>query len=165
MNEYHIDQETGEVLTPRTVFLRTNEFLKVVNPYESGRSAKFIKTKTSQKAKRRFKKLTSDERGMLSIISLYASPNTNILLGDGEAGQKGMPLTAMELCKIGGYSKTKGYAIIKSLIEKNVLGFLVSEKRRKAFIVNPDYYLNGRRPDHELMQAFRYSGEVMEDDD
>ncbi|QDX91115.1 hypothetical protein EEL30_00960 (plasmid) [Brevibacillus laterosporus] len=90
---------------------------------------------------------------MLSIISLYAAPGTNVLIGDGEKGIRGDALNAAELCKIGGYSKTQGYRLLQSLIKKKVLGMLPIYGEEKVYVVNPDYYINGREV---LPEIYRY---------
>ncbi|WP_103110716.1 hypothetical protein [Brevibacillus reuszeri] len=154
MDERYVDQETGEIVRKETRILHGNQFLKIITPTKGGRSIKFVKTRTSQKAKRRMYNLTSHERGMLSIIALYAAPGTNVLLGDGERGQRGHPLTAQDLCKIGKYSKTQGYRLIQSLVEKNALGLMSTEDGQKVFVVNPDYYLNGKEADLATLHFF-----------
>ncbi|MED1663448.1 hypothetical protein [Brevibacillus laterosporus] len=154
MNERYVDHDTGEIMRKETRLLRGNEFIKIINPSKSGRSIKFIKTRASQKAKRRMHNLTSHERGMLSIISLYAAPGTNVLIGDGERGKRGDPLNAADLCKIGGYSKSQGYRLIQSLLDKRALGFLALYSEEKVYVVNPDYYINGREVLPEIHKYF-----------
>ncbi|AYK07550.1 hypothetical protein D8Z77_14875 [Brevibacillus laterosporus] len=56
--------ERGEILEERRLLLRSNEIVKVINPYTTGgRNTKFVKSKTSQKAKRRFYHSTWKKRG------------------------------------------------------------------------------------------------------
>ncbi|WPS86312.1 hypothetical protein SMD22_17555 [Brevibacillus halotolerans] len=47
-----------------------------------------------------------------------------VLIGDGERGKRGDPRNATDLCKRGGYSKSQGYCLIQSLLDKRALGFL-----------------------------------------
>ncbi|WP_340701655.1 hypothetical protein [Brevibacillus borstelensis] len=155
MDERYVDHETGEIIRKQTSILRGNQFVKIITPTKGGRSVKFVKTRTSQKAKRRMYNLTSHERGMLSIIALYAAPGTNVLLGDGERGDRGQPLTAQDICKIGRYSKTQGYRLIQSLIDKNVLGMMDIGDGQKVFVVNPEYYLNGKEADLATLHLFK----------
>lgn len=50
-----VDPETGEVFYEEQILRRPDEIVKVFRP--AGRSAKFVKIKASQKAKRRLRKL------------------------------------------------------------------------------------------------------------
>ncbi|WP_246329115.1 hypothetical protein [Brevibacillus halotolerans] len=78
----------------------------------------------------------------------------NVLIGDGERGKWGDPLNATDLCKIGGYSKSQGYCLIQSLLDKRALGFLALSSEEKVYVVNPDYYTNGREVLPEIHRYF-----------
>ncbi|ERM16101.1 hypothetical protein [Brevibacillus laterosporus] len=78
----------------------------------------------------------------------------NVLIGDGERGKRGDPLNATDLCKIGGYSKSQGYCLIQSLLEKRALGFLALSSEEKVYVVNPDYYTNSREVLPEIHRYF-----------
>ncbi|MCZ0835131.1 hypothetical protein O0550_07095 [Brevibacillus halotolerans] len=78
----------------------------------------------------------------------------NVLIGDGERGKRGDPLNATDLCKIGGYSKLQGYCLIQSLLDKRALGFLALSGEEKVYVVNPDYYTNGREVLPEIHRYF-----------
>lgn len=160
MNGRHIDHETGEILRPQTVMLRTNEFLKVFNRQNGGRSIKFIKTRTSHKSKRRILSLPNEEAAFLYKISLYASEYNNYLLGDNERGQKGVPLTISDFGKITKNSISTVRRHIKSLQDKKVLKATQLSNGQPVLVINPLYVVNGRRPSPELLHLF--SAEIEE---
>ncbi|MGQ7279982.1 hypothetical protein ACT91Q_18720 [Brevibacillus thermoruber] len=56
-----IDPDTGEVFYEEQILLRPDEIVKVFRA--AGRSAKFVKVKASQKAKRLHRKLSLVEAG------------------------------------------------------------------------------------------------------
>ncbi|MDN9012401.1 hypothetical protein [Brevibacillus laterosporus] len=155
MNERYVDHETGEILEERRLLLRSNEIVKVINPYATGgRNTKFVKSKTSQKAKRRFYQLNVEEEGFLSKISRYATPGRNLLVGDGERGMKGKSLTTKQLFQICRLSKQRGYKILKTLLDYNCL-----KLTEYGYVINPDYYINGKAPDPALLKYFRSESE------
>jgi hypothetical protein len=159
MDERFVDKETGEILTPKTVLLRSNEFVKVVSR-QNGRSIKFIKIRSSHKVKRRILALPNDEAAFLFKAALYATEGYNYLMGDNERGTKNVPLTIKDLAKITKYSYSTARRLVKSLVEKKVLKTATLNDGRKVLAVNPLYVVNGRRPEPELLQLF--SAEIQE---
>jgi len=71
-----VDPDTGEVFFEEQILRRPDEIVKVFRP--AGRSAKFVKIKASQKAKRRLRKLSLAEAGFLLKIAPYASEGNEL---------------------------------------------------------------------------------------
>ncbi|TQK62126.1 hypothetical protein FB479_106209 [Brevibacillus sp. AG162] len=91
MRQY-VEPLTGENTTTEEVLRRSDEIVKVF------RSSKLVKIKTSQKAKRRLRKLSLAEAGFLLLkMALYISERTNHCKGITTRGQKGTPLTAYSI--------------------------------------------------------------------
>ncbi|NGQ95024.1 hypothetical protein G3578_07470 [Brevibacillus sp. SYP-B805] len=147
-----VDPDTGEVFYEEQILRRPDEIVKVFRPV--GRSAKFVKIKASHKAKRRLRKLSLAEAGFFLKIAPYASEGTNLLLGDNERGQKGVPLTIKELARIADCSYPQARKIVKSFIEQRILR-RIDIGGRAALAINPLYSLNGKEAETSLMQLFR----------
>ncbi|MED4749933.1 hypothetical protein [Brevibacillus choshinensis] len=147
-----VDTGTGEVFYEEQFLRRPDEIVKVFRP--AGRSAKFVKIKASQKAKRRLRKLSLAEAGFLLKISPYASEGTNLLEGDNERGQKGIPLTVKDLSRIADCSYQQARKIVKGFIEQRVLRRTEADGRT-ALAINPLYSLNGKAAETTLLQLFR----------
>lgn len=146
-----IDRETGEVLTPKTVYVRSDEVALVINPRENGRSKKFIKIFNSREAKRVIRKLSLQENGCLFLFAYFLAQNTNIIVGDGEFGTRGVPLTLTQLSELAKISKPTMIKVAKSLAEKNIMRSL---GRGKGYAINPNVMLNGSKPDTKLAKLF-----------
>ncbi|MFJ9497802.1 hypothetical protein [Brevibacillus centrosporus] len=147
-----VDTGTGEVFYEEQILRRRDEIVKVFRP--AGRSSKFVKVKASQKAKRRLRKLSLAEAGFLLKITPYASEGTNLLEGDNERGQKGIPLTVKDLSGIADCSYPTARKIVKTFIELHVLRRTVLEGR-SALAINPLYSLNGKTAEAWLLQLFK----------
>jgi hypothetical protein len=147
-----IDPDTGEVFYEEQILRRPDEIVKVFRP--AGRSAKFVKIKASQKAKRRLRKLSLAEAGFLLKIAPYASEGTNLLMGDNERGQKGVPLTIKELARIADCSYPQARKIVRTFIEQRILRW-TDIAGRTALAINPLYSLNGKEAETSLLQLFR----------
>jgi hypothetical protein len=147
-----IDPDTGEVFYEEQILRRPDEIVKVFRP--AGRSAKFVKIKASQKAKRRLRKLSLAEAGFLLKIAPYASEGTNLLLGDNERGQKGVPLTIKELARIADCSYSQARKIVRTFVEQRILRW-TEIAGRTALAINPLYSLNGKAAETGLLQLFR----------
>ncbi|QRG68582.1 hypothetical protein [Brevibacillus choshinensis] len=147
-----VDTGTGEVFYEEQILRRPDEIVKVFRP--AGRSVKFVKIKASQKAKRRLRKLSLAEAGFLLKIAPYASEGTNLLEGDNERGQKGIPLTVKELARIANCSYLTARKIVNTFIELHVLRRTDMEGR-SALAINPLYSLNGKSAEAALLQLFR----------
>ncbi|WP_419878001.1 hypothetical protein [Brevibacillus centrosporus] len=147
-----VDKGTGEVFYEEQILRRPDEIVKVFRPV--GRSSKFVKIKASQKAKRRFRKLSLAEAGFFLKIAPYVSEGTNLLEGDNERGQKGKPLSVKDLARIAACSYPQARKIVKALIEQRVLRRTEVEGRT-ALAINPLYSLNGKAAETSLLQLFR----------
>jgi hypothetical protein len=147
-----VDPDTGEVFYEEQILRRPDEIVKVFRP--AGRSAKFVKIKASQKAKRRLRKLSLAEAGFLLKIAPYASEGTNLLLGDNERGQRGVPLTIKELARIADCSYPQARKIVRTFIEQRILRW-TDIAGRTALAINPLYSLNGKEAETSLLQLFR----------
>lgn len=147
-----VDTGTGEVFYEEQILRRPDEIVKVFRP--AGRSVKFVKIKASQKAKRRLRKLSLAEAGFLLKISPYASERTNLLEGDNERGQKGIPLSVKDLARIADCSYPQARKIVKSFVEQRILrrGDIDG---RTALAINHLYSLNGKAAETSLLQLFR----------
>lgn len=156
-----IDPDTGEVFYEEHIIRRTDEIVKVFRPV--GRSSKFVKIKASQKAKRRLRKLSLAEAGFLLKISPYASEGTNLLHGDNERGQKGMPLTVKNLARIADCSYAQARKIVKVFVEQRILRRIKTDSRA-ALAINPLYSLNGKAADASLLQLFKQEITEAEED-
>ncbi|MGZ0050160.1 hypothetical protein [Brevibacillus gelatini] len=151
MRQY-VDSVTGEIYYTEEVLRRSDEIVKVFRPL--GRSSKFVKIKASQKAKRRLRKLSLAEAGFLLKITPYASEGTNLLEGDNERGQKGIPLTVKDLARVADCSYPQARKIVKSFIEQRILR-RVETDGRTALAINPLFSLNGKAAETSLLQLFR----------
>lgn len=147
-----VDPDSGEIFYEEQILRRPNEIVKVFRP--AGRSAKFVKIKASQKAKRRLRKLSLAEAGFLLKIIPYASEGTNLLKGDNERGQKGIPLTVKDLARVADCSYPQARRIVKSLIEQRILRRVETDSRT-GLAINPLFSLNGKAAETSLQQLFR----------
>lgn len=155
-----VDAETGEVLISQTVYRRANEVVVAFNPRETNRNIKHVRVRTARKQKRVYDKLSLDERGFIFSVLPYLEWETNIVAGDGEFAPLGKPLNFVQIDALVGVSKPKRIELIRSLVEKRVLGFLMVGGKRVALVLNPEYALRGRRPDDTLKQAFGCEGSI-----
>jgi len=147
----YVDSVTGEIYYTEEVLRRSDEIVKVFRPV--GRSSKFVKIKASQKAKRRLRKLSLAEAGFLLKIAPYASEGTNLLQGDNERGQKGIPLTVKDLAHIADCSYPTARKIVKTFMELHVMRRTDLEGRA-ALAINPLYSLNGKTAETWLLHLF-----------
>lgn len=155
-----VDADTGEVLIEQTVYRKQNEVVVAFDPNETNRNVKHVRVRTARKQKRVYDKLTLDERGFLFSILPYLEWETNIVAADGEIAEKGKPLSFVQIDAIVGISKPHRIKLVRSLVEKRVLGFLTVAGKRAALVVNPQYALRGRKPDDALKVAFQYGGDI-----
>ncbi|GED53525.1 hypothetical protein EDM54_01585 [Brevibacillus borstelensis] len=147
-----VDPDTGEVFYEEQILRRPDEIVKVFRP--AGRSSKFVKIKASQKAKRRLRKLSLAEAGFLLKIAPYASEGANLLVGDNERGQKGVPLTIMDLSRIADCSYSTARRIVQLFIDQRIIR-RANFDGRAALAINPLYSLNGKAADTVLLHLFR----------
>ncbi|WPS89529.1 hypothetical protein SMD22_11510 [Brevibacillus halotolerans] len=131
----------------------SDEIVKVINPYTTG-GRNLLSQRRVRRAKRRFYQLNVEEEGGLSRISRYAIPGRNLLVGDGKRGMKGKSLTTKQLFQICRLSKQRGYKIHKTLLDYYCL-----KLTEYGYVINLDYYINGKAPDPALLKYFRSESE------
>lgn len=141
------------------------ELINVWNPNETEKRTKHFKSRNSIEAKKRILALSIMERAFLFTVEPYMDWESNILIGDGvTAGRKKQPLLWKEIDKITGMDIRARRKAVQGLIEKNVIGFILTEEKKKGIIINPDYALHGRKPTEALINAF-HSEVVLEDEE
>lgn len=99
------------------------------NPH---RFVRFYRVKNKELSKSNM--LNNTDKAFLFDAIPYANRETNIITSD-----RGIPMTAKEICKELGYSKATFYAIIKKLIE---CGVVIQEpyENKVYFKLNPEYF-------------------------
>lgn len=166
VGDIYVDSTTGEKLVPETVLRRRTEVVKVFDASKGGRMAKHIKLRSARDQKRLyFNRLDMQERGFLFSLICLMDWETNILVGDGENGEKGRPLSWAMIDGIVGVSKPFRIRTVRKLEEYRVIGYLNVGGKRVGIVINPLYALFGRKPDDSLLQAFQSEGDVWEEED
>lgn len=118
-----IDSSTGEILTERTVYLRSDEIAVKLKPKEARkRGRRFVKLYNSREAKRSLRKLGAQECRFLLIASLYINHHA-MIVGDGDTGCPGKPLTFDQLREVTGMSRVTLVKTIRSLKDAGLLEF------------------------------------------
>ncbi|MFY0543507.1 hypothetical protein [Brevibacillus sp. H7] len=87
-------------------------------------------------------------------IAFYSSEGSNLLLGDNERGQKGVPLTIKELARTADCSYSQARKIVRTFIEQRILRRAEIDGRT-ALAINPLFLLNGKAADTWLLQLFQ----------
>jgi hypothetical protein len=166
LGECYIDVNTGERLIPETVLRRQSEVVKVFDAAKGGRIAKHIKLRSAREQKRLYyNQLDLQERGFLFSLICLMDWETNVLVGDGENGEKGRPLSWTMIDRIVGVSKPFRIRVVRKLEEYRVIGYLTVGGKRVGIVINPRYALFGRKPDDSLLQAFQSEADVWEEED
>ena len=93
-------------------------------------------------------------------MSYYLDWETNIIVGDDTVGMKGVPLRAGDIDKISGLDRKRRGKAVKGLADKNILAYIITEDRRKAYVMNPEWALNGRNPQDALVKTFQSKNDV-----
>lgn len=157
-----VDADTGEVLISQTVYRREGEVIVAFDPKHTTRNIKHVRVRTARQQKRVYDKLTLEERGFLFSLLPYLQWETNIVVGDGEIAEKGVPLAFTYIDAIVGISKPTRIKIVRSLIDKKVLGFLTVSGKKVAIVVNPSYVIRGRKMNDTIKKAFECDVDVEE---
>lgn len=166
LGDNYVDTSTGEKLVPETVLRRQSEVVKVFDAAKGGRMCKHIKLRSAREQKRLYyNQLDLQERGFLFSLICLMDWETNVLVGDGENGEKGRPLSWTMIDRIVGVSKPFRIRVVRKLEEYRVIGYLVVGGKRVGIVINPRYALFGRKPDDSLLQAFQSESDVWEEDD
>jgi hypothetical protein len=165
VGDYFVDTSTGEKLIPETILRRQTEIVKVFDASKGGRMPKHIKLRSAREQKRLYyNQLDLQERGFLFSLLCLMDWETNLLVGDGENGEKGRPLSWSMIDQIVGVSKPFRIRVVRKLEEHRVIGYMVVGGRRVGIVINPRYALFGRQPDDALLQVFESAEDVWEED-
>ncbi|UED72142.1 hypothetical protein [Brevibacillus sp. HD3.3A] len=134
--------------------MNSKQKVKVVDVHNR-KNMKHIKFRASREQKRLIAKLTDNELAVLTRLIPYLGWETNILIGDSENGEKGVPLSWAQIDKILPISKPTRIRIARSLESKGLTGYYTEEDgRRIGIAINPKFAFNGYRPDKELLKIF-----------
>lgn len=152
----------GAMVYLDTIERAPNEVIHVFNPYDVRHKTKHIKLQNNLAQKESVQRLNRDEKVLVFCLSYYLDWETNIIVGDGEVGEKNRPLKVGDIDKISGLDRRRRAKAIKGLIQKNVLAYIVTEDRRKAYVMNPNWALNGRNPQEALVNTFNAKRDVEE---
>lgn len=147
-------KKNGVMVYHDTIERKPNEVIHVFDPHEVKQKTKHIKLQNSGVQKEQMMNLSRDEKLLIFCLAYYLDWETNIVVGDDVVGQKGHPLKASDLDTITGLDRHRRAKAVKGLIEKNILAYITTEERRKAYVMNPDWALNGRNPQESLINTF-----------
>jgi len=165
VGDYYVDTSTGEKLITQTVLRRETEVVKVFDAAKAGRMFKHIKLRFAREQKRLYySQLNVHERGFLFSLLCLMDWETNLLVGDGENGDKGKPLTWSMIDRIVGVSKPFRIRMARRLEELRIIGYMVVAGKQGGIVINPRYALFGRKPDDALLQVFESETDVWEED-
>jgi len=164
-SERKINQETGEITYLDTIERKPQELINVWDPNKKIQRTKHIKRRSSIDARKLLLTLSPNERAFLFSVEPYLQWETNVLMGDGvTAGKKDQPLLWKDIDKLTGMERHVRKATVKLLEERNLIGYLESEHKRKGIVINPDLMLNGRLPSDSLRNVF-FSNHDLDADD
>ena len=152
--------KNGATVYHDTIERKPSEVIQVFNPYEVKNKTKHIKLQNNLNQKEEIAKLSRDEKVLVFCLSYYLDWETNIIVGDDNVGVKGFPLRASEIDAISGLDRKKRVKAMQGLIDKNILAYIDTAGRRKAYVMNPDWALNGRNPQEALLNTFRAKNDV-----
>ena len=165
-----MDTGTGEVLVQEVINRRPDQVIVVMDPKpktlhnkdEIGqrREQKHIKLRSARDQKRIYKSLAENEKAFIFSLLPYMDWESNILMGDGEDGEKDKPLRWSHVEKIAGISKPTRLKIVKELEVKRIIGYMVVGGSKKGIVVNPEYALYGRHPMDALLAVFQASKDI-----
>lgn len=153
-------KKDGATVYHDTIERKPSEVIHVFNPNDVKHKTKHIKLQNNLNQKEEIQKLSRDEKVLVFCLSYYLDWETNIIIGDDVVGHKGFPLKAGDLDKISGLDRKRRVKAVQGLIKKNILAYIDSEGRRKAYVMNPDWALNGRNPQQALLNTFRAKEDV-----
>jgi|GEM_PF-2308511 len=153
-------KKNGATVYHDTIERKPSEVIHVFNPYEVKNKTKHIKLQNSLNQKEELKKLSRDEKVLVFCLSYYLDWETNIIVGDDVIGKKNTPLKGTDIDVISGLDRKRRGKAIKGLIEKNILAYIETADRRKAYVMNPDWALNGRNPQEALLNTFKSENDV-----
>lgn len=153
-------KKNGATVYHDTIERKPSEVIHVFNPNEIRHKTKHTKLQNNLNQKKEIMRLSQDEKVLVFCLSYYLDWETNIIVGDVNIGVKGFPLKASDIDIISGLNRKRRSKAIQGLIDKNILAYIDTEGRRKAYIMNPDWALNGRNPQEVLQNTFRDKKDV-----
>lgn len=153
-------KKNGATVYHDTIERKPSEIIQVFNPHDVKNKTKHIKLQNNLNQKEGIMQLSRDEKVLVFCLSYYLDWETNIVVGDEVVGTKGFPLRAGDIDKITGLDRKRRGKAIQGLIDKNILAYIDTAGRRKAYVMNPDWALNGRNPQEALVNTFRSKNEV-----
>lgn len=165
-----MDTGTGEVLVQEVINRRPDQIIVVMDPKpktlyskdEIGqrREQKHIKLRSARDQKRIYKSLAENEKAFIFSLLPYMDWESNILMGDGEDGEKDKPLRWVHVERISGISKPTRIKVVKELEAKRIIGYMVVAGSKKGIVINPEYALYGRHPMDALLAVFKASKDI-----
>jgi hypothetical protein len=126
---------------------------------------KFIKIRTASEQKDLMLSLSRRERAFLYPLLFFMDWETNLLVGDGQIGKKGKPLTWANTDKLTGFDRHTRKLIIASLEERKVIGYIVIGGVKRGIVINPKFALRGKNPQEALKEVFDCDYDVDYEDD
>jgi len=153
------DMETGEVSVIETVKRSSGQTIVVLDnkkkkeKYQPNEQ-KFIKIGTASEQKKMMLSLGRRERAFLYPLLFFMDWETNLLVGDGEIGKKGKPLTWANTDKLTGFDRHTRKLIVESLEKNKVIGYIVVGGAKRGIVINPKFALRGKIPKEALKEAF-----------
>lgn len=163
-NNIYVNKETGETKRKQEILTGLNEKVKVFE-VNNQKNVKHTKFRIGREQKRIYRELSLDESGLLFKLMQFMAWETNILVGDGEIGEKNKPLKWAEIDKLVGCSKPHRIKIAKSLYDKGIIGYTDVKGKRTGIVINPKYAINGYKPDPSLYQVFEYIEDVFDEEE
>ncbi len=153
-------KKNGATVYHDTIERKPSEVIHVFNPYEVKNKTKHVKLQNNLNQKEEIMKLSRDEKVLVFCLSYYLDWETNIIVGDDVIGKKNIPLKGTDIDKISGLERRSRGRAIKGLIEKGILAYIETADKRKAYVMNPDWVLNGRNPQEALLNTFKSENDV-----
>lgn len=153
-------KRNGTMVYHDTIERKPNEVIHVFNPNEVKYKTKHIKLQNNGVQKEQMMKLSRDEKLLIFCLAYYLDWETNIVVGDDIVGKKNYPLKASDLDVITGLDRHRRAKAVKGLIDKNILAYITTEDRRKAYVMNPEWALNGRNAQEGLINTFTSKNDV-----
>lgn len=144
----------GATVYHDTIERKPGEVINVFDPNEIKNRTRHVKLQNSLAQKEQMMSLTQDEKLLVFCLSYYLDWETNTVIGDGQIGQKNYPLKASDIDRIAGLDRRRRIRAVKGLMDKNILAYTLTEHRRKAYVMNPEWALNGRNPQEALLNTF-----------
>jgi hypothetical protein len=156
--------DNGEKFIEEVRYRRENEVVATYNPQNRRRNYKHSRFRTGVRQKRVIQALSADEKSFLFSIIPYTAWGTNAIVGDGNIGKKDIPMNWTQMERVAGITSPTRRKVIKSLLEKGLLGYIVVQGEKRALCINPILIVNGRAPDESLLNTFNGHNDLGDDE-